>query len=58
MLRLLTVSVSEIKNTQVDNVKNLDVAMRMYNLTEHSTNNLKLSRQYCRDEPDDSLRDS
>ena len=58
MLCLLTVSVSETKNTQVDNVESLDVEMPMYNLTEHSNNNSKLLRQYCRDEPDDNLRAS
>ena len=58
MLCLLTVSVSETKNTQVDNVKSLDVEMPMYNLTEHSNNNSKLLRQSCRDEPDDNLRAS
>ena len=58
MLRLLTVSVNETKNTRVGNAKSLDVVMPMYNLTEHSNNNPELLRQYCRDEPDDNLRAS
>ena len=35
---LFTNCISEIKNTQVDNVKDLDVVMPVYNLTEYSDN--------------------
>ena len=46
--------ISEINNTQVDNVKDLDVMMPMYNLIEYSDNYLKTSGslwQYCKDIP-------
>ena len=46
--------ISKINNTQIDNVKNIDVAMPMYNLIEYMDNYSKISRslwQYCRDEP-------
>ena len=45
--------VSEINNTEVDNAKNLHVAMPMYNLIVGSNNYSKTSGslwQYCRDE--------
>ena len=35
---LFTNCISEIKNTQVDNVKDLDVVMPVYNLIEYSDN--------------------
>ena len=53
--------ISEIKNTQVDNAKDIDIAMPMYNLIEYSYNYAKTSGslwQYFRDEPDDNLADS
>ena len=43
--------VSEINNTQVDNAKDIDIVMSMYNLIEYSDNHLKTSRnlgQYCK----------
>ena len=46
--------ISEINNTQVDNVKGIDKAMPMYNLIEYSDNYSKTSRslwQYCKDIP-------
>ena len=46
--------ISGINNTQVDNAKDLDVIIPMYNLTKHSDNYSKTSRslwQYYRDEP-------
>ena len=46
---------SKINNTQINNAKDLDVVMLMYNLIEYSDNYSKTSgilRQYCRDEPD------
>ena len=46
--------ISEINNTQVDNVKDIDIVMPMYNLIEYSDNYAKTSGslwQYFRDEP-------
>ena len=46
--------ISEIKNTQMDNAKNMDVVILMCNLIEHSDNywkTLKDKWQYCKDEP-------
>ena len=53
--------ISEINNTQVDNVKDIDIVMPMYNLIEYSDNYVKTTGslwQYFRDEPDDDLEDS
>ena len=53
--------ISEINNTQVDNAKDIDIVMPMYNLIEYSDNYAKTLGslwQYFRDEPDDSLEDS
>ena len=44
--------ISEINNTQKDNAKDINIAMRMYNLIESSDNYSKTSRslwQYYRD---------
>ena len=52
--------ISEINNTQEDNVKDIDIVMPMYNLIEYSDNYVKTSGslwQYFRDEPDDNLAD-
>ena len=49
--------ISEINNTQIDNAKNIDIVMPMYNLIEYSDNYAKTSGslwQYFRDEPDDN----
>ena len=35
--------ISEIKNTQVDNAKNIDIVMLMYSLIEYSNNYSKTS---------------
>ena len=46
--------ISKIGNTQVDNAKNIDVVMPMYNLIKYSDNYLKTPGslwQYCRDKP-------
>ena len=46
--------ISEINNTQVDNAKDLDIVMPMYNLIEYSDNYSKTSGslwQYCKDIP-------
>ena len=53
--------ISEINNTQVDNAKDIDIVMPMYNLVEYSDNYAKTTgslRQYFRDELDDNLEDS
>ena len=45
---------SEINNTQVDNAKEIDIVMSMYNLLEYSDNYVKASGslwQYCKDIP-------
>ena len=53
--------ISEINNAQLDNVKDIDIVMPMYNLVEYRDNYTKTSRslwQYYRDEPSDDLKDS
>ena len=53
--------ISEINNTQVDNAKDIDIVMPLYNLIEYSDNYSKTSGslwQYYRDEPNDNLADS
>ena len=53
--------ISEINNTQVDNTKDIDIVMPMYNLIEYSDNYAKTSGslwQYYRDEPNNVLADS
>ena len=53
--------ISEINNKQVDNAKDIDIVIPMYNLIEYSDNYVKTSGslwQYFRDEPDDDLADS
>ena len=51
--------ISEINNTQVDNAKDIDVVMPMYNLIEYKDTWPKTSGsswQYCRDKP--SVKDN
>ena len=46
--------ISEINNTQIDNAKDIDIVMLMYNLTEYSDNYAKTTGslwQYCKDIP-------
>ena len=55
--------ISEINNTQIDNAKDIDIVMPMYNLIEYSDNYAKTTGslwQYFRDEPvdDDDIEDS
>ena len=53
--------ISEINNTQLDNAKDLDTVMPMYNLIEYSDNYAEKSGslwQYYSDEPNDDLEDS
>ena len=50
--------ISEINNTQVDNAKDIDIIMPIYNLTKYSDNYAKTTGslwQYFRDEPNDNL---
>ena len=56
-----TICISEINNTQIDNCKDIDIVMPMYNLIEYSDNYPKTSGslwQYYRGEPNDNLADS
>ena len=53
--------ISEINNTQIDNAKDIDIVMPMYNSIEYSDNYAKTTGslwQYFRDEPNDVLRNS
>ena len=57
--------ISEINNTQIDNAKDIDIVMAMYNLIEYSDNYTKTTGslwQYFKDEPvdddDDDVEDS
>ena len=46
--------ISEINNTQVDNAKEIDIVISMYNLIEHSDSYSETSGilwQYCKDIP-------
>ena len=46
--------ISEINNTQVDNAKDIDIVMPIYNLIEYSDNYSRTSGnlwQYCKDIP-------
>ena len=46
--------ISEINNTQIDNAKDIDIIMPMYNLIEYSDNYAKTTGslwQYCKDIP-------
>ena len=53
--------ISEINNTQIDNAKDIDIVVLVYDLIEYSGNYAKTSGslwQYFRDEPDDRMADS
>ena len=53
--------ISETNNTQVDNAKDIDIVMPMYNLIEYRDNYAKTSGslwQYYRDEPKNNLPNS
>ena len=57
----ITNCISEINNTQVDNAKDIDIVMPMYNLIEYSDNYAKTPGslwQYYRNEPNNNLADS
>ena len=56
-----TDSITERNNTEVDNPKDLDVVMSMYDLIEYSNNYSKTTwrlYQFCRDGPNDKITDS
>ena len=53
--------ISEINNTQINNAKDIDAVIPMYNLIEYSNNYSKTSAklwQYYRDEPNDNIANS
>ena len=51
--------ISDINNTQVDNAKDIDIVIPMYNLIEHIDNYSSGSLwQYYRDEPNDDIANS
>ena len=53
--------INEINNAQVDNAKDIDIVMLMYNLIEYSDNYAKTTGslwQYFRDELNDNLANS
>ena len=53
--------ISEINNNQIDNAKEIDVVMPMYNLIEYSDNYSKTCGglwQYYRNEPNDNIANS
>ena len=53
--------ISEINNTQIDNCKDIDIVMPLYNLLEYSDDYGKTSGtfwQYYRDEPNNNLANS
>ena len=57
---LFTNCISEINNTQIDNAKDIDTVMPMYNLIEYSDKYSKTCGslwQYYRDEPNNNLAD-
>ena len=56
-----TSCISEMNNTQIDNAKDIDIVIPMYNLIEYSDNYSKTSGilwQYYRDELNNNLADS
>ena len=53
--------ISEINNTQIDNAKDINIVMPIYDLEEYSNNYSNTSGSLCkyyRDELDDNLADS
>ena len=56
-----TKCISRINNTDIANAHDIDIAMPVYNLIEHSDNYSKACRslwEYYKDDPNDSLTDS
>ena len=59
--RSFTHCITEIDNTQVDNAKDIDAVLPMYNLIEYSDSYSKTFIrlwQYCRDEPNNVFTES
>ena len=57
----VTNCISETNNTKIDNDKDIEIVMPMYNLIEYGDNDAKTSEslwQYYRDEANDNLADS
>ena len=53
-----TKCISRINNTDIDNARDIDIVIPMYNLIEYSDNQAKTSRslyQYYEDDPNDNL---
>ena len=53
--------ISIINNTEIDNAKDIDIVMPMYNLIEYSDNYSKTSGslwQYYKDDPNDNIENS
>ena len=53
--------ISRINNTEIDNAKDIDIVMPMYNSIEYSNNYSKTSGslwQYYKDDPNNNLTDS
>ena len=56
-----TKCINRINNTPIDNAKDIDIVMPMYNLNEYSDNHSKTSGslwQYYKDDPNDNTADS
>ena len=56
-----TKCINRINNTEIDNAKDIDIGMPMYNLIEYSDNYSKPSGslwQYYENDPDDNMADS
>ena len=56
-----TKCINRINNTEIDNAKDIDIVMPMYNLIEYSDNYSKTSGslwQYYKDDPNDNMADS
>ena len=52
--------ISRINNTEIDNAKDIDIVMPMYNLIEYSDNYSKTSGslwQYYKDDPNNNITD-
>ena len=58
---LFTKCITRINNTDIDNARDIDIVMSVYNLIEYSDNYSKTSGnlwQYYKDEPNDNIADS
>ena len=56
-----TKCINRINNTEIDNAKDIDIVMPMYNLIEYSDNYSKTSGslwQYSKDDPNDNITQS